>query len=381
MLPFTHEFERRRTVGDLPAPIRLPMDLLLKEKNKQEQKTDDSDEEEEECDCENCKQLKEHGMQDQGLLQRRDHTYKRIDDDEFERKQFSDTKNDNGDGDDDSDYDSDSSYDAYDKLEENVLDTIPALTRLSRFFQFDFYTEPLTYNCHVGFWKDRKCVFKIKALESESNFPKEVQILVHLKGLPNIPELLDWFIIENCYVTVVPYYESHSLKEIWDDEYHCKTYMRNLLTCVKLMHNKGVLYRDIKPSNIVYNKNTEMFKIIDFDVATFYRPKVGHSVYAGTDVYMAPEMKTGKYFKEIDEYACGVILGQLIHKIGESKLEFKDIKEWRTQQDSSNKKKKKKKNNGGGANGKHYLLKRLLEKIPTKRISATKALEDKWLHA
>ncbi len=41
-----------------------------------------------------------------------------------------------------------------------------------------------------------------------------------------------------------------------------------LLKGVKYLHENGVCHRDLKPENIIYDPETGILKIIDFDIAS-----------------------------------------------------------------------------------------------------------------
>lgn len=65
---------------------------------------------------------------------------------------------------------------------------------------------------------------------------------------------------------------------------------------IKALHDKKILHRDIKPKNIIYEKEN-CIKILDFGIAKFYGDfSVDYTavgVIIGTLLYMAPEVSTG----------------------------------------------------------------------------------------
>ena len=84
------------------------------------------------------------------------------------------------------------------------------------------------------------------------------------------------------------------------------------------IHERRVIHKDINPSNIVWNPETDQLKIIDFGIATTLtreHPTVRHpNRLIGTLAYIAPE-QTGRMNREIDYrtdfYTLGVTLYQL----------------------------------------------------------------------
>jgi serine/threonine protein kinase len=88
---------------------------------------------------------------------------------------------------------------------------------------------------------------------------------------------------------------------------------------VAYIHKQKLIHRDLKPENI-YLSHSSCIKIGDFGLATHtWQSKRGLAMkdskakelthYVGTDMYMAPEVKSGKqYTCKADIYSLGVIL-------------------------------------------------------------------------
>jgi serine/threonine protein kinase len=81
---------------------------------------------------------------------------------------------------------------------------------------------------------------------------------------------------------------------------------------VAYLHDHGIVHRDLKPANIFLDEGT--VKIGDYGLSKFIScsRRSGQTESVGTVHYMAPEIANGRYGKEIDTYALGIILYEML---------------------------------------------------------------------
>jgi serine/threonine protein kinase len=80
---------------------------------------------------------------------------------------------------------------------------------------------------------------------------------------------------------------------------------------VGCLHEHGIVHRDLKPANVF--DDGELVKVGDYGLSKFLAPshRSGQTESVGTCHYMAPEIGRGRYGKEIDVYAVGVLLYEM----------------------------------------------------------------------
>jgi serine/threonine protein kinase len=90
------------------------------------------------------------------------------------------------------------------------------------------------------------------------------------------------------------------------------SWMRGVCSGVAYLHDHGIVHRDLKPGNIFSDEGT--VKIGDYGLAKFIScsRRSGQTESVGTVHYMAPEIANGRYGREIDTYALGIILFEML---------------------------------------------------------------------
>ncbi len=87
-------------------------------------------------------------------------------------------------------------------------------------------------------------------------------------------------------------------------------------TCagVAYLHDRGIVHRDLKPGNIFRDDDEKVIKIGDYGLSKYIScsNRDGQTESVGTFHYMAPEIGKGVYGKEIDIYALGIILFEML---------------------------------------------------------------------
>lgn len=113
---------------------------------------------------------------------------------------------------------------------------------------------------------------------------------------------------------VMNYFEGETLYEHLEDEpfplEEAIFVIREIAKGLQVAHDKGIIHRDIKPTNIMYNKNTRKVKIIDFgvtkDLNELRITEEGQAI--GTPMFMSPEQCQGySVDHRCDIYSLGAV--------------------------------------------------------------------------
>ena len=123
-----------------------------------------------------------------------------------------------------------------------------------------------------------------------------------------------------------------------------KKWIKQLLTALDYLHSNNFIHHDIKSQNILVDRITGNVKLGDLICAEKLGEQGYFTKYIGTEEFMAPEVKEGKYTFKADIYSLGLTIIQFItmekpykefnrknnlysaKKRGEFPLSFKEIK-------------------------------------------------------
>src|SRR5438874_1868353 len=85
-----------------------------------------------------------------------------------------------------------------------------------------------------------------------------------------------------------------------------------LARAVAYLHDHGIVHRDLKPGNVFIENG--VVKVGDYGLskAISGSQRTAQTQSIGTVHYMAPEISTGNYNKQIDVYAAGIVLYEML---------------------------------------------------------------------
>ncbi|KAK6942497.1 EF-hand domain, partial [Dillenia turbinata] len=156
---------------------------------------------------------------------------------------------------------------------------------------------------------------KLTTQEDVEDVRREIQIMHHLAGHPNVISIVGAY--EDA-VAVHVVMELCAGGELFDrivqrghySERKAAELARLIVGVVEACHSLGVMHRDLKPENFLFVNHDEEapLKTIDFGLSVFFRPGETFSDVVGSPYYVAPEVLRKHYGPECDVWSAGVII-------------------------------------------------------------------------
>jgi outer membrane protein assembly factor BamB/tRNA A-37 threonylcarbamoyl transferase component Bud32 len=152
------------------------------------------------------------------------------------------------------------------------------------------------------------------------NFEREADLLATLSH-PAIPRIYDYFTQDDSSFLVMEFIEGKDLEAILRDtegflpEKQVIEWAIELCDVLAYLHNhqpQPVIFRDMKPSNVMVDKHGHIY-LIDFGIARVFQPGQKGTMI-GTEGYSPPEQYRGEASPQGDIYAMGATLHHLLTK-------------------------------------------------------------------
>ncbi len=149
-------------------------------------------------------------------------------------------------------------------------------------------------------------------------FKREARILFDLRHSA-IPRMVDQFVDGNRYYLAMEYIDGRDLETILKEQPQKKIpqeriirWLWQIIDVLGYLHSREprVIYRDLKPSNILATEQDKIY-LIDFGIARTFMPQKKGTLI-GTPGYAPPEQYKGQVDHRSDIYALGATLHHLL---------------------------------------------------------------------
>ncbi|CAO1602747.1 Cell division control protein 7 [Xanthoria calcicola] len=110
---------------------------------------------------------------------------------------------------------------------------------------------------------------KIYVTSSPSRIQNELELLHDLQGYRSICPLITAFRHYDQVVAVLPYFRHQDFRMFYRQMAPCdiKVYFRSLFAALAAVHKHGIIHRDIKPTNFLYDIERRQGVLVDFGLA------------------------------------------------------------------------------------------------------------------
>ncbi|KAF2285757.1 hypothetical protein GH714_007652 [Hevea brasiliensis] len=156
---------------------------------------------------------------------------------------------------------------------------------------------------------------KLVTKNDKEDMKREIQIMQHLSGQPNIVEFKGAYEDKQSVHLVM---ELCGGGELFDriiakghySEKEAATICRAIVNVVHACHFMGVMHRDLKPENFLLSSKNHaaLLKATDFGLSVFIQEGKVYRDIVGSAYYVAPEVLRRRYGKEIDIWSAGIML-------------------------------------------------------------------------
>eukprot|EP01129_Flabellula_baltica_P006643 TRINITY_DN2503_c0_g1_i1.p1 TRINITY_DN2503_c0_g1~~TRINITY_DN2503_c0_g1_i1.p1 ORF type:complete len:496 (+),score=97.24 TRINITY_DN2503_c0_g1_i1:24-1511(+) len=101
------------------------------------------------------------------------------------------------------------------------------------------------------------------------------------------------------------------LADRFDDD-RTRFYAAEIILAIEYLHRKGVLYRDLKPENVLLNANGHVV-LTDFGLSKELAEDESTMSFCGTPEYLSPEIIRGEsYTSKVDWWTLGMLIYEMI---------------------------------------------------------------------
>ena len=141
-----------------------------------------------------------------------------------------------------------------------------------------------------------------------------------VKGCPQIVNLLDWVADPDTKTPslILEFVDNTDFRTVIEAEDFCidciKRYIYSILQGLDYAHQRGIIHRDIKPGNVLFQPETKTVKIVDWGLADIYEPGKRFNVRVASRYFKGPELLVDNHYYDyqLDIWSTGCMLAGMM---------------------------------------------------------------------
>lgn len=170
----------------------------------------------------------------------------------------------------------------------------------------------------IGYKDNVKVALKVLKPVRSLKYNREAKILSDLKGGTNIIQLIEFVQnpINKQYTIVSEYIKNVEYQKLYHSftDLDCRYYLYQLMRALQYCHSQGIMHRDVKPQNIMFDPELKKLRLIDWGLAEFYFPRNRYNIHVASRHFKAIELLVDYqcYDYSVDIWGFGVTMASII---------------------------------------------------------------------
>ena len=164
----------------------------------------------------------------------------------------------------------------------------------------------------------RRVVLKVLKPVKKRKIKREIHVLRTLQGKQGVVRLLDCVrdpVTRYCSL-VFEYVDAVDFKDAFPrmSDAEVRRVLWQLLRTLDYAHSQGIMHRDVKPHNVLVERESGAVHLIDWGLAEYYHPGREYNVRVASRYFKSPELLVGfqVYDYSLDMWSVGCVLAGLL---------------------------------------------------------------------
>ena len=165
-----------------------------------------------------------------------------------------------------------------------------------------------------------KCIIKVLKPVKKKKIKREIKILQNLMGGPNVVQLIDVVRDPQSKTPsiITEYIDNTDFKVLYPtfSDYDVRYYIFELLKALDFCHSRGIMHRDVKPHNVMIDREKRKLRLIDWGLTEFYHPHTEYNVRVASRYFKGPELLVDfqEYDYSLDMWSLGCMFASMIFR-------------------------------------------------------------------